>query len=205
MQSSLLSLIYQNERCLLNEYKLRIFFQVQALKSSEQRSQKREDFRSKTGFPSDNPLAVKKASSENKLDGRSKRKTEMKLSESKLDVALKVKTEVKRSDSKEVEVSKMKIETGKNMPSYQLSESRSDVKCYRCNKVGHKRYECPAAELGLWYCYYCLKMTHHVGTECSLNIKNNKFKMLSERIKIVCKNTRVKPYTLKNNETSSSR
>ncbi|XP_071573295.1 uncharacterized protein [Temnothorax nylanderi] len=48
-----------------------------------------------------------------------------------------------------------------------LKEMTADeIKCYRCNKMGHMAKDCPLAELGAWFCYYCQEVRGHKGDSC---------------------------------------
>lgn len=39
-------------------------------------------------------------------------------------------------------------------------------RCFRCNKIGHNAPECPLAEYGLWFCYFCQAEKKHKGSDC---------------------------------------
>ena len=39
-------------------------------------------------------------------------------------------------------------------------------KCYRCNKIGHWKGECPYKDTNEWFCYSCNKLTDHHSNIC---------------------------------------
>ncbi|XP_039312239.1 uncharacterized protein LOC120359298 isoform X2 [Solenopsis invicta] len=41
-----------------------------------------------------------------------------------------------------------------------------ETKCFRCNKLGHMAKDCPLAEHGAWFCYYCQEVRGHKGDSC---------------------------------------
>ncbi|XP_071580685.1 uncharacterized protein [Temnothorax nylanderi] len=45
-------------------------------------------------------------------------------------------------------------------------ENTRQVKCYRCNRMGHMAKDCPLAESEAWFCYYCQEVRGHKGDSC---------------------------------------
>ncbi|XP_071578928.1 uncharacterized protein [Temnothorax nylanderi] len=45
-------------------------------------------------------------------------------------------------------------------------ENIRQVKCYRCNRMGHMAKDYPLAESGAWFCYYCQEVRGHKGDSC---------------------------------------
>ncbi|XP_024869347.1 uncharacterized protein LOC112453037 [Temnothorax curvispinosus] len=45
-------------------------------------------------------------------------------------------------------------------------ENMKQVKCYRCNRMGHMAKDCPLIEFGAWFCYYCQEIRGHKGDNC---------------------------------------
>ncbi|XP_071637593.1 uncharacterized protein [Temnothorax longispinosus] len=45
-------------------------------------------------------------------------------------------------------------------------ENMKQVKCYRCNRMGHMAKDCPLIEFGAWFCYYCQEVRGHKGDNC---------------------------------------
>ncbi|XP_011858481.1 PREDICTED: uncharacterized protein LOC105556037 [Vollenhovia emeryi] len=45
-------------------------------------------------------------------------------------------------------------------------EDIRQVKCFRCNRMGHMAKNCPLAESGAWFCYYCQEVRGHKGDSC---------------------------------------
>ncbi|XP_039303108.1 uncharacterized protein LOC120357207 [Solenopsis invicta] len=41
-----------------------------------------------------------------------------------------------------------------------------ETKCFSCNKLGHMAKDCPLAEHGAWFCYYCQEVRGHKGDSC---------------------------------------
>ncbi|XP_071635057.1 uncharacterized protein [Temnothorax longispinosus] len=45
-------------------------------------------------------------------------------------------------------------------------ENMKQVKCYRCNRMGHMAKDCPLIEFGAWFCYYCQEVRGHKSDNC---------------------------------------
>lgn len=50
-------------------------------------------------------------------------------------------------------------------------QSTGDIKCYRCNKMGHWKSDCPLKTYSLWFCYVCNLNTDHKGDNCPNKIQ----------------------------------
>ncbi|XP_039314613.1 uncharacterized protein LOC120359758 [Solenopsis invicta] len=68
-----------------------------------------------------------------------------------------------------------------------------ETKCFRCNKLGHMAKDCPLAEHGAWFCYYCQEVRGHKGDSCPNSGKEaNRFRGKRYADKVVNKNIKKK-------------
>ncbi|XP_071653397.1 uncharacterized protein [Temnothorax longispinosus] len=79
-------------------------------------------------------------------------------------------------------------------PEIRVQRATADeIKCYRCNKMGHMAKDCPLAELGAWFCYYCQEVRGHKGDSCpNAGAQANKFRGKRYTNKTVNKNIKKK-------------
>ncbi|XP_071581408.1 LOW QUALITY PROTEIN: uncharacterized protein [Temnothorax nylanderi] len=63
----------------------------------------------------------------------------------------------------------MKSESREKLEKPEIRVQRAaveEVKCYRCNRMGHMAKDCPLVETGSWFCYYCQEVRGHKGDNC---------------------------------------
>ncbi|XP_024888224.1 DNA-binding protein HEXBP-like [Temnothorax curvispinosus] len=71
-------------------------------------------------------------------------------------------------------------------------ENMKQVKCYRCNRMGHMAKDCPLIESGAWFCYNCQEVRGHKGDSCpNAGAQANKFRGKRYTNKTVNKNVKI--------------
>ena len=73
---------------------------------------------------------------------------------------MQLETETKSKIEKKIEKPEIKAQRAT------AEENTKQVKCYRCNRMGHMAKDCPLAESEAWFCYYCQEIRGHKGDSC---------------------------------------